>query len=335
MEHPIDFVIPWVDGGDPQWQELRNGYITDKTKIREAQYRDWGLLKYWFRAVEVYAPWVNKIHFVTCGQIPAWLNTEHPKLHCVDHREYIPEEYLPTFSSHVIELNFHRIPGLAEHFVYFNDDIYLNAQVKPEDFFMNGLPRESAVLQIMTPAAIEDPFGHVLWNDMALLNRHFAKKEVLKKFWYKWYHPSYGKQLLRNIYATPGKSFSLFYNFHVASSMRKSTFEEVWQKEREILHTTCCNKFRTDRDVNQYLMGWYNLCKGEFVPRQADFGKYYTIGQHTDAVCEDIHAHKHCLICVNDNPADIDVEKEREHLVRMFEEMFPRESSFERKLVKT
>ena len=112
----IDFVIPWVDGTDSQWSQKCSRFLPENSALEECRYRDWGLLKYWFRAVECYAPWVRKIHFVTDGQIPDWLNTEHPKLHVVNHGDYIPKEYLPTFSSHTIELNLHRIAGLSEHF---------------------------------------------------------------------------------------------------------------------------------------------------------------------------------------------------------------------------
>ena len=64
-----------------------------------------GLLKYWFRAVEAYAPWVGQVHFITWGHLPEWLNTQCPKLHIVNHEDYIPEKYLPTFSANPIELN--------------------------------------------------------------------------------------------------------------------------------------------------------------------------------------------------------------------------------------
>ena len=131
----IDFVIPWVDGADPQWRRERHRFSRDPRDMEECRFRDWEILRYWLRAVEAYAPWVHAVHFVTCGQVPPWLNLHHPTLHFVCHRDYIPESYLPTFSSHTIELNFHRIPGLSEHFVYFNDDMLLNAPVEPEDFF--------------------------------------------------------------------------------------------------------------------------------------------------------------------------------------------------------
>ena len=41
---------------------------------------------------------------------------------------------LPTFNSHAIELNLHRIPGLAPAFLYFNDDFFLGQRAFPDDF---------------------------------------------------------------------------------------------------------------------------------------------------------------------------------------------------------
>lgn len=151
-ETQIDFVIAWVDGGDPAWQRERDRYgkMGEKTAVeetgereksgvacdtRDVRYRDWDCLRFWFRSVEQNAPWVHKIYFVTWGHVPKWLNGNHPKLEIVRHEDYIPGEFLPTFNSHTIELNFHRIPGLSEQFVYFNDDMFLLQQVSPGQFF--------------------------------------------------------------------------------------------------------------------------------------------------------------------------------------------------------
>ena len=114
----IDFVVLWVDGSDPVWQAEKAKYQGKTLDDSNApnRFRDWGLMPYWFRAVEKFAPWVRKIHFVTCGHVPAFLNLAHPKLHHVKHEGFLPPEVLPTFSSHAIEMNLHRIPGLAEHF---------------------------------------------------------------------------------------------------------------------------------------------------------------------------------------------------------------------------
>ena len=111
----IDFVILWVDGNDPAWREefvrTRQAENDDASEIR---YRDWRNLHYWFRSAERFAPWVRKVHFITWGHLPAWLRRDHPKLHIVNHRDFIPAEYLPTFNSNTIELNIHRIEGLEE-----------------------------------------------------------------------------------------------------------------------------------------------------------------------------------------------------------------------------
>ena len=102
QEKEVDFVILWVDGSDEAWQREKmkyrpDGNMPDAAAANAAKcFRDWGTLKYWFRGVEKWAPWVRKIHFVTWGHLPAWLNTDHPKLHIVRHGEFMPEGSLPV-----------------------------------------------------------------------------------------------------------------------------------------------------------------------------------------------------------------------------------------------
>ena len=111
----IDFVITWVDGRDPEWRKRKDALNENSFEDeREERYRDWGLLPYWFRGVEKYAPWVRKIWFICDQEPPEWLNRDHPKLSIVRHEDYLPDEYRPAFSSHPIELNLHRIKGLSE-----------------------------------------------------------------------------------------------------------------------------------------------------------------------------------------------------------------------------
>ncbi|MCD7918038.1 MAG: Stealth CR1 domain-containing protein, partial [Clostridiales bacterium] len=88
---PIDFVVTWVDGSDPEWQRQQQRYRSNPIDNGDApnRSRDWGLLRYWFRGVETFAPWVHRVYFVTCGQRPDWLNVNHPKLTLVDHQDYI------------------------------------------------------------------------------------------------------------------------------------------------------------------------------------------------------------------------------------------------------
>lgn len=172
IENVIDFVIIWVDNSDPRWQAERQKYAAEDENfmnVGDCRYRDWGLLRYWFRSVELYAPWVRKIHFVTCGHYPQWLNMEHPKLNYVKHEDYIPKDYLPTFSSHPIELNLHRIADLSEQFVYFNDDMFVSGPVSPTDFFINGQPRDIALRAI----PIIGDIGMINLNDINIMEKEF------------------------------------------------------------------------------------------------------------------------------------------------------------------
>ena len=125
----IDFVVTWVNMDDPEWQNEFAKYSGNsnntKNGVSKARFRDYGFLKYWFRGIEKFAPWVRKIHFVTSGQKPEWLDENNPKIHLVNHKDFIPAEFLPTYNSVVIERYMYRIPALADHFVYFNDDFYI------------------------------------------------------------------------------------------------------------------------------------------------------------------------------------------------------------------
>jgi len=110
----IDFIVTWVDSNDPAWIESYNYFRPNKPIVDRGRFRDWNLFKFWFRAVEKYAPWVNKVFLVTNGKFPDWINPNCKKLVLVKHSDYIPEEKLPTFNSNTIELYFNRIKGLSE-----------------------------------------------------------------------------------------------------------------------------------------------------------------------------------------------------------------------------
>ena len=138
----IDFVITWVNMDDPEWKKKFEQYSekkdNEKNGVTDARFRDYGFLKYWFRGVEKFAPWIRKIHFVTSGELPEWLDVSNPKINIVRHDQFIPDKFLPTFNSVVIERYMHLIPDLTEHFVYFNDDFYIIRHIDPSRFFRNG-----------------------------------------------------------------------------------------------------------------------------------------------------------------------------------------------------
>lgn len=332
----IDIVIPWVDGNDPEWRKLKqqySGVVEDNSteSNKDSRYRDWDTLKYVFRSIEYYGQWVRHVFFVTCGQTPKWLNTQHPKLKLVNHDDYIPKQYLPTFSSHTIELNLHRINDLSEHFVYFNDDFFLTAPTKPEDFFVDGMPCDTPVLMPIVPSIPGHPFVHYLLNNLSVVNGHYSIRGTIGSHRSKWLSPKYGLKycLMNLLFSFRFSHFVGFENFHMPAPMLKSTFAKVWEMEPEILNATCLNRFRGLNDVNQYVMSYVNFCENKFVPRSSKYGRYFRIGGNRDALYRAVVERKYKYIAINDTDFPIDFEKEKKFLIDMLEQAFPTRSSFE------
>ncbi|MGN0666924.1 MAG: stealth family protein [Huintestinicola sp.] len=331
----IDFVIIWVDGSDPEWQAEKAKYVpTTNTDSRPERYRDWGLLPYWFRGVEKFAPWVRRIHFVTWGHIPNWLDTSHPKLNIVRHEDYIPGKYLPTFSANPIELNLHRIEGLTENFVFFNDDTFITAPVRKQDFFRNGLPCDSAVLNVHCYAP-SLPIQMIAINDTGLINEHFDIKKTIKAAPFKWLNPLYGKYLLRTVPLMFCPRFPGFYQPHFPNSIKRSTMEEVWNAEYDMLDRTCMNRFRSAYDVNQWVFREWQLAANAFVPRSCGIGQaFYPDRDGKDEfsrIGEYISKQKKKLICIND--CELSEEEFRLYsgmLADCFRKILPEKSGFEK-----
>lgn len=330
MDSVIDIVVPWVDGSDAEWKKVHNQFNSDNNSDDDiSRYRSWDIFKFWFRAIEKNAPWVNKIHFLTWGHLPKWLDISNPKLNVVNHRDFIPEKYLPTFSSHVIELNLHRIPKLSDKFIYFNDDVYLINKSKPTDFFCNGLPCDSAVLGLIKNNNTENFMPYIMLNMMAIINMRFPKKEVFKTNFYKWFNLKYGRYILNNVYLSPFECFTGFRNFHSATSFSKKTFLEVWNEIPEILESVCEHKFRSREDVNQYLFRYWQLLSGKFYPIKPN-SEYITIGKTSAVELDNIINKKNKLIvCINDDPGSFDFQKEDKQINNMLLKKFPDKSSFE------
>lgn len=325
----IDFVVPWVDSTDPEWQAsfkehaIGAGLYTDTT---EKRYRDWGLFKYWFRGVEKYAPWVNTIHLITCGHLPDWLNYKHPKLNVVKHEDYIDLKYLPTFSANPIEINIHNIKGLSEHFVYFNDDIFIKAPLKQIWFFKNGTPCDAGVFTALSGRG----FNRMIMNSSSIINNHFHKNETLYDHPLKWFNIKYSYNALRTILLLPWEAFTGFYDYHMPNSYLKSTFQEVWRAEKSYLLNTNERKFRHDLDISQAVFRYWQLAQNNFHPiAKHKLGDFCRVGEvDVDEIVKKILSNKKPIICLNDHdPSNLDETIDR--LEQAFEKKLPDKSSFE------
>ena len=327
----IDFVVPWVDGSDKEWIKERMKLEGVEGDLVVNDYRDWDIFKYWFRAVETYAPWVNKIYLITYGHLPKFLNIDHPKLKIIKHEDYIPKEYLPTFSSHVIELNLHRIEGLSEHFVYFNDDTFINQPMEPEDFFIDGLPCDSAIINPIVPARY-DTISNIMINDIGIINQNFNKKEVMKRDRWKWYNHRNGVLNLLNLMFSPWSRFPGLYQQHLPTSFLKSTFNTVWEKEYDVLDQTCQHQIRDYKyDVNQWLIKEWQMCEGNFMPRNHKIGERFLIDSVEEATkaAKALTSKKYKMVCLNDHYNGLDLEKISKEIILSFKEKFTENSHFE------
>ncbi len=142
---PVDAVYTWVNGADMAWLERKNavlasmGLETEDAATSAARFRDRDELRYSLRSIDMYAPWIRTIHLVTDQQVPHWLDVSHPRVRVVDHTEIFGDRgALPTYNSHAIESQLHHIEGLAEHFLYFNDDVFVGRTLLPDMFFLGN-----------------------------------------------------------------------------------------------------------------------------------------------------------------------------------------------------
>lgn len=334
MEQPIDFVIAWVDGEDEVWRGQRKSFqhnIASGEDDSEERYRDWGLLRYWFRGVEQFAPWVRKIHFVTWGHIPPWLNVKHPKLQIVKHEDYIPEQFLPTFNSHVIEIHLHRIQDLSEHFVYFNDDMFITRPVQQTDFFKKGKPCDLLAFQPIVANPSNPVMSYIFLNNICMLCKYYNKRENVRKHWKNYfsftYPPLYWAYNFLELF------FPLYtglYTVHGPSPFCKKTFHEIWEREGDALVQVSADRFRSKNNINQYLFREWQKLSGNFCPQNTRKNLCYMEVQDDNAkLIRAIETQKRKMICINDAPVlkrPDDIQKE---LQMAFQKILPQPSKFE------
>ena len=333
----IDFVVTWLDANDSEWRKLYHRYRGGEHKEDNGRFRNWDFFKYWFRAVENYAPWVNKVFLVTNGKNPDWINPNHPKLVLVKHSDYMPAKYLPTFNSRAIELNFHRIEGLSEHFVYFNDDMYINRPVTPEYYFKKGLPCDSNVETLFRKPSW-DPQNKFstkisIYCNVAILNYHFNRREVVKQARRKWIGPHLGiKGFLTSLILMPSRKFEAFEWRHFEQPMLKSTIQTIWEQEGDMASKTC-SQFRQEISFNPYIIRYWQFATNKFYPVKLTTGTHFTLGKNAPGeIVKALLSNKYRSICINDTPycSDEEFQTIKVMIKNAFESKFPHKSMYEK-----
>lgn len=326
----IDLVLPWVDSSDPLWRAEKNKYDTE-CGVSDVRYESWDNLQYLFRGIETYMPWIHKVFFITWGHIPKWLNTTCDKLVVVKHEEYIPDDFLPTFNSNVIEMNYFRIEELSENFILFNDDLFVTQPMPETYYFRDNLPCEEAVethFILKADKGMDLQMNYACVNNMVLLNRNFDKRNVIEHNRDKWFAPIYGERLQQNYNLEFWNNFESFVYPHEAMPMKKSVLREIWEKEPEALTTASRNRFRAYSDVTQRLITMWQICSGNFVPHKYR-GKMFLIdeGNYQEAAAA-ISSRQYPIVSLNET-GEGDFALIKAEINRALGQLFPKRSAFE------
>lgn len=308
----IDIVFLWVDGNDPAWLQKKktvDGKIHDSSEANcVGRYINNDELKYALRSIEKNAGWIRHIYIVTDNQNPEWLDVTHPKIRMVNHTDIIPSEYLPCFNAIVIEHFLYRIPGLSEKFIYSNDDMFLNKEVKPDFFFgKDGKPIVRLLL---------NPLGY-----------HFNKvKELFKK------NSNIYRKSIENaamlVKSKTGKYHAGLPHHNIdgyKKSDLKYIFEQVFHKE---IIATATNHIRKTTDIQRIIYSYYLLSTKKAVRKYVNRNESCRIRLQNPDYMYYITKYNPILFCLNDTQHSSD--KDRERVIPFLSSLFNEKSSFEK-----
>lgn len=309
---PIDAVYTWVDGADHAW--LRRRAEADQSpyhaeSANPARFHDREELRFSLRSLYLNAPWVRHVYLVTDRQRPHWLDTDAPGITVVDHSDLFDDpDCLPTFNSHAIETQLHRIEGLSEHFLYFNDDMFVGQPVGPQLFFEpSGLARffPAQTFIGMDPVSTADsPPNAAFKNDRALLERAF------------------------------GRTISRMMK-HVPYPLQRSVLAEAEKEFDQELARTAQSAFRNVTDVSAVtLQHYYAFFTGRAVTGEAR-DAYVELGMPDVAERLELLLERRDrqTFCINDAGLPEALAEERSVMMRRFlEAYFPVPSPWEKAL---
>lgn len=334
FNQPIDIVIPWVDEKDPVWRKDKYEYESgNEFEASNVRFQCWDNLHLWFRSIEKCMPWINMVFLITYGHVPDFLNIDNTRLKLIRHGEYIPEEYLPTFNSNTIEMNIHRIQDLSENFILFSDDVFPLLPIDEGYYFQDNMVCDEAVENIITTTsfgAVSRATRYAQVNNMFIINKYFSKREVQKKNWDKWYCDDYGERLDRTKACAYWYDFPGFYDPHMANAMKKSTLSRLWELEPKTMDAGSRDRFRGAADVTQYLIRYWQICTGDFVPRRTRGKVFFPTIDTYDEVVEAIDNKTYPMISFNENCTPEEFEIMKRAINAALERCFPDKSSFEK-----
>jgi hypothetical protein len=205
--------------------------------------------------------------------------------------------------------------------------------IPEEYYFKDGLPCDEAVESPIMPVdvgAISDYASYLKANNVLFINRHWNKREVQKKNWDKWYFEGYGELLERNRGLHYWNNFAGFHDYHMPAPLRKSTLKKLWDIEEEQLDAVCHNQFRMPSDLSWYIVRYWQLCTGEFVPKKSVGKPYLVTAENVSEVAEALRSREFPLISLSEDCTPEEFWDIKKVINGALEEVLPEKSSFEK-----
>ena len=307
ISFPIDAVFTWVDGNDPAWRARRDavragrGDIKHLEAVDEARFRSRDELRYALRSIEMFAPWLRHVWIITEGHSPSWLYQSHPRVTVVNHREIFGDRgLLPTFNSFAIETQLHHLDGLTEHFVYFNDDVFLGSPVAPATFF------EPSGLSRFFPSSSAIAFGPITDSE------HFTTSAAKNN-----------RMLIERDFA-----HTLTHAVkHAPYALRRSVLAELDERWADAVALTAASQFRSRQDVSvaSSLYQHYAYLTGRAIPAKIR-SRYLNTSDRADLGQLDalLASRRVEAFCLNDTAeGDLPADEQRAILINFLERYFP------------
>lgn len=308
----VDMVFSWVDGSSTDFQRQRAAqlaqYVVGDGDAGPARYRHVDELRYALRSVHMYAPWVRRIFIATDSPAPQWLR-DHPRVTIVRSEEFFADtSVLPIHNSHAVEAQLHRIDGLAENFLYSNDDMFFGRPVEPELFFTPA--GVSKFVECEVRIGTGSPRIHRSGHDNALR----VNRELLRE--------RYGRTIVRDLE-------------HCATPLRRSVMAELESEFADDFRRTAASRFRsaTDVSVTNSLYHYYALFTGRAVATTRPRTRYYqtTLAESLRRTERLVARGDVDMFCLNDGGESEVPEEVRVRVVtELLERMFPVRAPWER-----
>ncbi len=301
----VDIVFSWVDGSSSAFQRQRaaqlSEYVVGEGDDGPARYRHVDELRYALRSVHMYAPWIRHIFIATDSDAPRWL-AEHPGVSVVRSEEFFSDPgVLPTHNSHAVEAQLHRIPGLSEHFLYSNDDMFFGRMLEPELFFTPA--GETKFVESTVRIGGGEPHAQRSGHDNGLR----VNRELLRG--------RFGRTIVRDL-------------AHCATPLRRSVLFELEREFPEDFARTAASRFRamTDISVTNSLAHYYACFTGRALPTTEPRVRYVqtTLSGELERLDRLTERRDVDMFCLNDGHESEVAEELRVRAVRdALERMFP------------